>query len=716
MIFKKTALAIAIAATITACTCAPINQTISVLPVPTKTTVGKGKLALADTAGKVKYTIDSTIDNAEGYRLIIDGDGIAISAKQAIGFLYAQATINQLVSDDHLPYVEIEDAPRFGYRGLMLDVSRHFQGVDEVKHVLDLMARYKFNRFHWHLTDDQGWRIEIKKYPLLTELGSYRKFNSQDRDCQRLEIEQDNSDFAIPEKYMKINGADTLYGGFYTQDEIREVVAYAAERGIEILPELDMPGHLTAAILGYPQISCNGKAGWGTTFSDPLCVGNEEAVQMMKDIYTEVAALFPYEYMHLGADEVEKDNWKACPKCQARVKAENLKGVEELQASFVHQMEAHFNSLGKKMIGWDEIIDGGLSPTATIMWWRNWAPDAVPTATAQGNKAIISPAFSMYLDYLESEKTLRNTYEFNPVAENLSEAQAANILGVQGNLWCESVPSMRRIENQYFLRVLAIAEMGWSQPSQRVWDEFVPRMIHEVAWLDANGVNYRIPNITGYAEVNVFTDTTSVWVECILPNVEIRYTTDGSYPTVVSPRLDSPILINQTTQYIFRAFRPDGTSGEMYKATYRKENFSDAAEVADTKPGLAVTRYDYKGRTCAEIATKGKEVEKMVLDSLNFSVDNSKGWGTVGLIGKGYVEIPEDGIYEFVMSSDDGSMLYIDGVELINFDGPRSPTIKRAQRAMRKGLHPIEVQYFEGNNGGMLLLQLNGQTITNFKH
>lgn len=714
---KKLILTVAIATTLAACSSNNTQHTtISVIPVPTKTIEGKGSLALSDTAGKVEYIIDTTIVNAEGYNLKITTDGIEIRAKQPIGFIYAQATINQLVAGDHLPCVEIEDAPRFAYRGLMLDVSRHFQDVEGVKHVLDLMARYKLNRFHWHLTDDQGWRIEIKKYPLLTEKGAYRKFNSQDRDCQQFEKEYDNPDFAIPTKYMKIEGADTLYGGYYTQDEIREVVRYAAERGIEVLPELDMPGHLMAAIIGYPQISCKGKPQWGETFSDPLCVGNDEALQMVKDIYTEVASLFPYEYMHLGADEVEKKNWEACPKCQARVKAENLKGVEELQAWFVHNMETHFNSLGKKLIGWDEIVDGGLSPTATIMWWRNWAPEAVPTATAAGNKAIISPCFSLYLDYWESEKTLRNTYEFNPIAENLTDEQAANILGVQGNLWCETIPTMRRIEHQYFLRILAVAEMGWSQPSQRVWDEFVPRMIHEVKWLDANGINYRIPNLTGFAETNVFTDTASIWVECILPDVEIRYTVDGSNPTVVSPRLDHPLVINETTSFIFRAFRPDGTAGEMHKATYRKETFSDAVEAPATKPGLSVTRYDYKGRTCAEIATKGKEVEKLVMDSLNFSLDNSKGWGNVGLIGSGFIEIPQDGIYEFILSSDDGSMLYVDGQELINFDGPRSATIKRAQRAMRKGLHPIEVQYFENNNGGTLLLQLNGETIKNFRH
>lgn len=667
--------------------------------------------------GDVVISLGLKASKPEAYTLSVDKYGVRIECADVRGAIMAVATLVQLLPQDAksgaaLPYVMIQDEPRFDYRGLMLDVSRHFQDKEAVKHVLDIMARYKLNKFHWHLTDDQGWRVEIKQYPELTGKGAWRTWNWQDKQCMTYAKELDNPDFNIPEKYMKIQGTDTLYGGFYTQQDIREVVAYAAARGIDVLPEVDMPGHLMAAILGYPYLSCKGEAKWGASFSDPLCVGNDDALQFVKNVYTEIASLFPYQYMHLGADEVEKTNWKACPKCKARIKSEKLKSVDQLQAWFVHDMERHFNSLGKKLIGWDEIIEGGLSPSATIMWWRDWAPKAVPEATAAGNKVIMSPCFSMYLDAWESKDTFRDCYNFEPVLKGLNEKQAANIMGVQGNLWCETIPSMRRIENQYFPRVLAVAELGWSEPTKKNWDEFFTRVVREVEYLDAHSINYRIPDITGFENINVFTDTISVNAKCSFPNITIRYTTDGSFPTAASPILSEPLHIDKTTKFIFRGFRPDGTGGEMYHSEFRKESFAKPVGDIVLSTGLAVKQYEYKGKTCSEIQT-APLTDEFIVDSLNMSSE-LKGW--VSLVCEGYITVPSDSVYTFALKSNDGSMLYVDDKMLIDNDKPHGDKEVTAQKALARGLHKVRVEFFDMNNGGCLRLKINGKVHRDFMH
>lgn len=743
---------LAITFALASCSSVEAAREVSIIPVPASvelldgqytlrggSTIGVEDSSLVDVARYMATTIERSVGlklevvdgakadivlrsglqnkNNEAYVLTVDRDGVSVECRDPRGAIMAVATFEQLLplnadKGAKIPYVKIVDEPRFAYRGLMLDVARHFQDVESVKHVLDLMARYKLNKFHWHLTDDQGWRIEIKQYPELTTVGAWRKWNWQDRECMDRQKMQDNSDFALPGKYIKIEGADTLYGGFYTQDQIREVVAYAAQRGIDVLPEIDMPGHMLAAIGAYPSLSCNGKAQWGVGFSEPLCLGNDSTIVFAKNVYTEIVDLFPYEYMHLGADEVERTTWSKCAKCNARIKAEKLQGVEHLQAWFVHDMERHFNSLGKKLIGWDEIIEGGLSPTATIMWWRDWAPTAVSTATAAGNKVIMSPCFNLYLDALESRYTFENTYNWEPISADLSSAEAANILGVQGNLWAEYVPSMRRVEHQYFPRLLALSEIGWSNPSKKNWGEFFTRVVRQIEWLDAHGVNYRIPDLTGFENVNAFTDTASVWVECSLPNIEVRYTTDGSFPTVVSPRLDKPIHLDKTTSFIFRGFRPDGTAGEMFRSEYRKEGFAAPIDTTLANKGLVVRQYEYKGESCAEIE-KARFVKQYVLDSLNLGAE-LQGW--VGLVGQGFFEVPSDGIYTFALKSNDGSMLYVDGAPLIDNDTPHGDRELTAQKALGAGLHTIRVEFFDMNNGGSLRLKINGEVFSGFSH
>lgn len=679
--------------------------------------------------GNIDLQLGLDDKNPEAYTLTVDDKGIAIQGASPRGVLMGIATLRQLVpadpKDSRIPYVTITDAPRFDWRGAHLDVSRHFYTADQVKDFIDLMATYKLNKFHWHLTDDQGWRIEIKQYPLLTDKGAWRKFNEQDRKCMAMAVKEDNPDMLIPQELLKVEDGDTLYGGFYTQEQVRDVVAYAAARGIDVIPELDMPGHLMGAQQGYPWITCTGESSWGQSFSSPLCPGKDSALMFAKNVYSEVFSLFPYEYVHLGADEVEKTNWKACPDCQARIKTYNLKDEQELQAWFVHDMERHFNANGKKLIGWDEIVDGGLSPTATITWWRDWAPKAVTTAAAQGNDVIVCPDFLLYFDFIEQAHDLKRVYDTEPTTYrtdwNLTpEQKKHHIRGVQANTWCELIPSVRRMQYQVMPRLLALSEVAWAQPEAKDWADFEKRFVAQADYLDRHGINYRVPDLTGFNDINVFVDTATVTVNSILPNIEVRYTTDGSFPNAQSTLYTGPVTVTESTKFIFRPFRPDGTAGAMQTAEYRKEAYSPAQALPDKKmeDGVRMVYHEFKGRKCAEIQ-EAKVVRNYVLDSVAVP-KKLEGW--LGLVYKGFIEVPQDGVYTFALTSNDGSMLYVDGELLIDNDGPHGDTKLTAQRALAKGWHEFRVEYFDMNNGGMLSLQwaLPGETalktMTGFKH
>lgn len=678
--------------------------------------------------GNINLRLGLQNDNPEAYTLTVNDKGIDIQGSTPRGVVMGIATLRQLVpidpKDSRIPYITITDAPRFEWRGMHLDVSRHFYTVEQVKDFIDLMATYKLNKFHWHLTDDQGWRIEIKQYPGLTAKGAWRKFDKNDRECMRQAAKEDNPDMLIPQELTRIENGDTLYGGFYTQEQIRDVVAYATEREIDVVPELDMPGHLMGAQQAYPWITCTGESSWGESFSSPLCPGKDSALMFAKNVYSEVFSLFPYEYVHLGADEVEKTNWKACPDCQARIKTYGLKNEEELQAWFVHDMERHFNANGRKMIGWDEIVDGGLSPTATITWWRDWAPKAATTATAQGNDVIVCPDFLLYLDFMEQARDLKRIYDTEPTTYradwNLTPEQKKHIIGVQANTWCERIPSVRRMQYQIMPRMLAHSEIAWVQPEAKEWADFEKRFVTQIDYLDRHGINYRIPDLTGFNNINVFVDTAVIEVNCILPNIKVRYTTDGSFPTQESMLYNGPVTVTESTKFIFRPFRPDGTAGAMQTAEYRKENYSAARTLPDQKPkeGVRMVYHDFKGRKCAEIE-EAKVVRNYTLDSVSVPAKLA-GW--LGLVYEGYIDIPADGIYTFALTSNDGSMLYVDGQMLIDNDGPHGDTKLTAQRAMAKGWHKIRVEYFDLNNGGMLSLQWAApgestlKTVTGFKH
>lgn len=421
------------------------------------------------------------ISSPEGYAIEVTKDGIKAKATSGAGLFYAAQTLLQLADGgNRIPVCSITDEPQFGYRGMMLDVSRHFFGKEFIKKQIDAIAHFKMNRLHLHLTDAAGWRIEIKKYPRLTDFAAWRKPAIW-------------KDWWFGSREYVEKGSEGAYGGYYTQDDIREIVAYASERYITIIPEIEMPAHSEEVLTAYPELSCTHEPYKQADF----CIGNEKTYEFLENVLTEVMELFPSEYIHIGGDEAGKASWPHCPLCQKRMKEENLSDVNELQSYLIHRIEKFVNSKGRQIIGWDEILDGGLAPNATVMSWRG--TEGGIAATESGHKAIMTPGGYCYLDsYQDAPHTqpmafgpympLEKVYSYNPT-DGLKEEQAKLIYGVQGNLWVEYIPTEELVEYMIYPRILAIAEIGWSNPAARDYSEFRQRAVKSVEWLKANGYN-----------------------------------------------------------------------------------------------------------------------------------------------------------------------------------------------------------------------------------
>jgi hexosaminidase len=414
----------------------------------------------------------------EGYHLKSNDGGVSIEANRPAGLFYGVQSFFQIVSADgrDVPHVSITDYPRFAYRGMHLDVGRHMFPPEFIKKYIDLLARHKMNRFHWHLTEDQGWRIEIKKYPKLQEIAAYRKETVIGR--------------ATTKTRNQVEGYDgKRYGGYYSQEEIKDIVQYAGARHVTIIPEIDMPGHAMGALSAYPELGCTGgpyeaATTWGV-FDDVFCAGKESTFTFMQDVLDEVMVLFPSQYIHIGGDECPKVSWEKCPHCQKRIKTEKLKDEHELQSYFIQRMEKYVNSKGRKIIGWDEILEGGLAPNATVMSWRG--EEGGIAAAQQNHDVIMSPTGWCYFDYLQDTASteplaanhylpISKVYAYDPVPAQLTPEQTSHIVGVQANVWTEYMTTGQQVEYMAYPRACAIAEVAWSPKEGRDYADFLVRM------------------------------------------------------------------------------------------------------------------------------------------------------------------------------------------------------------------------------------------------
>jgi hexosaminidase len=506
------------------------------------------------TTGEANGSIDLHIDRSvpggpEAYRLEVTTRRIRIEAASAAGLFYGLQTVLQTLPAVRtnatlaVPCMVVEDAPRFPWRGLHLDVSRHFFGPDVIREYIDLMARYKLNRFHWHLTDDPGWRLEIRKYPELTRTGAWRV---------------DHSDRPYGARPLARPGETPTYGGYYTQEQVREIVAYARDRHVTIVPEIEMPGHSAAAIASYPRLSCTGKpqlpmtGGNYTGISSNFCPGNDSVFSFIADVLKEVMDIFPSEYIHIGGDEVDKSPWRACPRCQARIKAEGLHNEEELQSWFIKRVEKLIVSRNRRMIGWDEILEGGLAPTATVMSWRGEAGGIA--AAKMGHDVVMTPGNPCYFDHYQAGpegeplaiggmNTLQRVYAYEPVPAELSGPLERHVLGAQANVWTEFITTPEHLEYMILPRMPAMAEVLWSPRGQRDWQGFRARLRPHMRYFEQRGIRYSKGNFKVEIQPQPGDGRVVVALSTEAPDAEIRYTLDGGEPTVTSNRYEGPFPI-----------------------------------------------------------------------------------------------------------------------------------------------------------------------------
>lgn len=498
----------------------------------------------------------------EGYQLVVDRAGVRITAAGGPGLFYGSQTLLQLLparprATAAVPYVRISDEPAFRWRGAMLDVSRHFFPVAFVKKYIDFLATYKLNTFHWHLTDDQGWRIEIKKYPKLTQVSAFRK--------ETLLGAQQTFKTPADFKYDA-----TPYGGFYTQAEIRDVVAYAQRRYVTIVPEIEMPGHSVAVLAAYPELACRPGpyetwTRWGVN-EDIVCP-TELTFRFFEEVLTEVVALFPGKYVHIGGDEAPKTRWQESPAVREIMKREGFTDVEQVQGWFNRRIEAFLRARGKKLIGWDEILEGGIDANAAVMSWRG--EKAGIEAARHGNDVVMSPSGFLYIDAGQSPVPhspyeplmiggylpLAKIYGYNPLPPELTPAQQAHILGPQANMWTEYITTPHKVEYMLFPRLLAIAEVGWRPAAARSYAEFLPRLSQQFARLDQQKINYRVPEPLGLDTLSLVRQGSKAifTLRSLVPGAQIRYTLDGKMPDETTELYTRPLAVPVGEQLTVRA-------------------------------------------------------------------------------------------------------------------------------------------------------------------
>ena len=533
------------------------------------------------TKNYVEFVQNTNLEKEE-YLLSVTPNKITISAKNASGFMFGLETVRQLLPVEIeskekvsnvkwiIPVIEIKDEPRFQYRGLHLDVARHFFKKEYIKQTIDRLAMLKMNVLHLHLVDDQGWRIEIKKYPKLTEVGAFR--------LDQEELHWDGRKVTTPED-------EATYGGFYTQEDIKEIVAYATARGIDIIPEIEMPAHVMSAIAAYPELSCfetpiGVPSGGVWPITEIYCAGKDSTFEFLENVLLEVMELFPSKYIHIGGDEATKTNWAKCPHCQKRMQTEGLENVEELQSYFVKRMEKFINSKNKNLIGWDEILEGGLAPEATVMSWRGVRGGI--EAAKQGHDVIMTPGTHCYFDHYQGPQNeeplawggyspLSKVYEFDPIVDELTEAETNHILGGQANLWSEYIQTEAHSEYMIFPRLAALSEALWSPKNLRDWDSFSRRVNSMFERYELLGINYAKSAylVMADTQINLKENTVEVLLTNEFPNSDIRYSLDGSALKSTSKKYLDPIKISETTILKASLFENNKPIGKEFNETIK---------------------------------------------------------------------------------------------------------------------------------------------------
>nr|MBC7614337.1 family 20 glycosylhydrolase [Pseudopedobacter sp.] len=653
----------------------------------------------------------------EAYTLAVNEKNIALKGKSK-GVFYAMQTLSQLYLNNlethQIPQCSIVDQPRYAYRGLHLDVSRHFFTVDFIKKYIDLMAMYKFNNFHWHLTDDQGWRIEIKKYPKLTEIGGYRDQtligNYHDRTPQWFDGKS--------------------YGGYYTQEQIKEVVAYATKKYINVIPEIEMPGHAMAALSAYPELACGDNPGpfkaaekWGV-FPDIFCAGKDHTFDVLEDVLTEVMALFPSKYIHIGGDEAPKTAWKKCPYCQKRIKKEHLKNEEQLQSYFIHRIEKFVNSKGRSIIGWDEILEGGLAPNATVMSWRGVSGGI--SAAKQNHDVIMTPSSNgVYLDHTQGRSDqepvtiggdgrISKIYAYNPTPESLTIDQQKYILGVQANMWTEYIASTNKADYMLLPRLFAVSEIAWTNLDKKNFKDFNEvRVPQHLGWLDQTSTFYRVPEVIGAKDtIYLVSDSLVFDVKPSVKGAKIYYTIDGYQPDETTNLYKKPFSVivskGEERPVKFRVYTSTGKQSVITTTTLINRDILNADTTQLNRSQGAIKYYYVPGKfkNTLEIDTN-----KATLVGLASQISLSKVPNKAreyGLVFIGMVNVNEDASFEFSLNSDDGSRLYIDDELIIDNDGKHARYERSSGVALKAGLHTIKVLYFDDGPGSTLQVSVKG--------
>lgn len=756
-----------------AATCLRAQSGLDILPLPATMTKGSGQVAFPDPltvhatnpkvaekainslreAGFANLRMVETPEQAflhfkegtggsgaEAYGLSVNANGAFITG-ESTGCFYGTQTLLQLLfqakgsKSDRIPHVEIQDAPRFAWRGMHLDVSRHFFPVDYVKKYIDVMAHFKLNTFHWHLTDDQGWRIEIKKYPKLTQVGAQRR--------ETLVGHWNDQPHQFDGK---------KYSGFYTQEQIRDIVAYAEARCVTIVPEIEMPGHATAALFAYPEFSCDNHRPtevarlWGVF--NGVFKPTEQTFQFIDDILGEVCALFPGKYIHIGGDEVPKEPWTSCPSTQAIMKAQGITDAHALQSYFIGRVEKMLLKRQRLLIGWDEILEGGLAPEATVMSWRGES-GGIAAAKARHN-VVMTPGFALYFDHYQGAKEseplaiggltpIREVYEYDPVPAALTPAEAQYILGAQANVWTEYIPRPDQADYMAYPRALALAEITWAPKGTKDYDDFMRRLSPQLATLHAKKVFFRVPEPLGVEAMAYATmgGARNLDIKAPIPNAKVmimdggrqgtpkeaespcRFTLDFgqtkdymAYTMTADMRRSPPVRFSMTHQNPLKGTKPNVEPKPGVQVTVFEKTFASTREMDNAAAAVKVEMEDLAYPGPAPEGTDARAAYVSRLFSRTPVGRAPVAASPIGLEFNGLIKVEFPGIYTFYLSSDDGSSLSVGGQPLLDNDGTHSVETRKVELALDPGFHPIQLRYFNAGGDGLLDLQWEGPNLT----